>query len=58
MLYDTICELWPQYRVQYRMAVERRFIAQYPVTMPNYRVLLSVPRGGPDPLRLFEEKVQ
>jgi hypothetical protein len=55
MLYDTICEIWPQYRKRPQSEVEKRFVSRYPTT-GDYNELLAGPlfsRGGPDPLEIF-----
>ena len=51
-LYDTICEIWPQYRERPRSDVTRGFLRRYPLT-GSYRELMLLPSEGPDPLGLF-----
>jgi hypothetical protein len=53
-LYDTICEIWPQYGEQPRSDVTREFVRRYPPT-GSYRELMLLPGEGPDPLGLFEK---
>jgi len=55
MLYDTICEIWPCYRVYPGREVERRFVRKYPVD-ESYEVLLKLSRGAEDPLKLWGEE--
>ena len=57
-LYDTICEIWPQYRrgsERTHREVECRFVAKYPPTLPSYKPVLGMPTEGPDPLHLWKE---
>ena len=54
MLYDTICEIWPQYKERSRREVERAFLKKYPV-VDRYTGLASLSREGSDPLHLWEE---
>ena len=57
MLYDTICEIWPWYKMYPRADIEQKFVVKYrPDSDPRqYRPLVGLPREGVDPLRLLEE---
>ena len=54
-LYDTICQIWPQYREpgHSRFEIQQQFLLRYPVNS-DYKGLSLLPMDGPDPLKLWE----